>query len=371
MADYRIFDRLYKVPAYQEYKRLIYQPGRVARVLLNRPRYRNALSHPLLAELEHAFDRATVDPECRVIVLSGEGVCFSSGDDAFGLTPESAPMMADERTPEQLMKDYGSEGEVWRQFQEEHFYLLHGQHGRMRQIPKPTIAMVHGWCIFNAFSVAASMDLVFASEDALFMPAGPAVWEFGPRKALEIAYEHRFLTARECYDLGFVTRIYPDQGALERETLAYANRVAENPFSRNRAAKDTYLHIMDHQGWTAAYNDSLLLGLAHGGGPALPVRTVPREDQHRERYEGRGMARTPRALANLKAQLQSQGQEVPPHVLEALERAAQRDDRGAWQRALTQSWREKEHIERAEAHRRLYQEGVADAEHEASNQTKG
>ena len=117
---------------------------------------------------------------------------------------------------------------------------------------------------------------------------------------------------------------------------------------------------MDHQGWTAAYNDSLLLGLAHGGGPALPVRTVPREDQHRERYEGRGMARTPRALANLKARLESQGQEVPPHVAEALGRAAQRDDRGAWQQALTQSWRDPGHIKRAEEHMKLYQENVAD-----------
>ena len=115
MAEYRIHDRMYKVPDYETYERLIYEPGRVARIKLNRPRYRNALSHPLLSEMEHAFGRATVDPECRVIVLSGEGVCFSAGDDAFGLTPESAPMMADGRTPEQLMQDYGSEGELWRQ----------------------------------------------------------------------------------------------------------------------------------------------------------------------------------------------------------------------------------------------------------------
>lgn len=371
MAEYRIHDRMYKVPDYEEYERLIYEPGTVARIKLNRPRYRNALSHPLLSELEHAFGRATVDPEVRVIVLSGEGVCFSAGDDAFGLTPESAPMMADGRTPEQLMQDYGSEGELWRQFQEEHFYLLHGQHGRLREIPKPTIAMVHGWCIFNAFNTAVSMDLIFASEDALFMSASPAVWELGPRKALEMAYEHRFFTARECYDAGLVTRIYPDRETLEQETLAYAGRVAENPPSRLRAAKDTVRHVMDIQGWTSAYNDTLMLGLAHGGGPALPVRTVPMEDQHRERYEGRGMARTPRALANLKAKLESQGEGVPPHVHEALARAAQRDDRGAWERALRQSWREQGHIQRAEAHSKLYEETVAAEKAQSPEQAKG
>ena len=359
MAQYRIHDRMYKVMEYAEYKRIIYDPGVVSRIILHRPRYRNALSHPTLSEIEHAFNRAAADRECRVIVMSGDGICFSTGDDVFGLSPESPPVMADERTPQQLMEDYGSEGEVWRQFQEEHFDLLHGMHGRLRRIPKPTIAMVHGWCIFNAYNMAATMDLVFASEDALFMPAGPQVWDLGPRKALEILYEHRFLSARECCDLGLVTRVYPTREILEKETLAFAYRVAEQPPTQLLRAKESVQHIMDCQGWTAAYDDNLMMGLAAGGGPALPIRTVPTEERHRERYEGRGMARTPRALANLKARFESQGAETPQHVLDALARAAARDDRGSWERALHQDWREKEHLNRADAGAAAYDTAVA------------
>ena len=76
---------------------------------------------------------------------------------------------------------------------------------------------------------------------------------------------------------------------------------------------------------------------------------VPEEDRHAQRYEGRGMARSPRAFANLKATLESQGKEVPKAVLEAIARAKARDDRAVWQEALKQGWRDKASWERAEA----------------------
>ena len=81
-----------------EYKRIIYEPGKVTRIILNRPRYLNAISHPMYGEIENAIDRFTVDPECKVLVISGEGSHFCGGHDAIGLTPESAPMMGQIRT---------------------------------------------------------------------------------------------------------------------------------------------------------------------------------------------------------------------------------------------------------------------------------
>ena len=83
------------------------------------------------------------------------------------------------------------------------------------------------------------------------------------------------------------------------------------------------------------------------------------------RYEGRGMARTPVAYYNLAATLLSQGREVPEHIVEALQRAAVRDDRGAWQRALHQEGREASRIARVDAEAkawddRLAREGVKD-----------
>jgi enoyl-CoA hydratase/carnithine racemase len=332
-----------------EYKSIIYQPGKVTRIILNRPQYLNAISHPMYGEIENAFDCFAADPECKVAVLSGTGSCFSGGHDAIGLTPESAPMLSDRRTPEQLIKDYGSETEVWRQYGKQHGYFLNDLHiNKLHKIPKPTIAMVHGYCIWGGYFLAGVMDLVFASEDALFLAevgqCDPGTWDWGTRKILEVMFEHRFLTARECHEMHMVSRIYPDYETLERETLAYANRVAENEalsFTALEYIKKAVYHTRDLQGYTLACLDNLTI--------APPGRRPAGEGKHGERTEGRGMARTPRALANLKAKLESEGKEVPKLVSEALARAAARDDRAVWQKALHQEWRDKSRVAKAEA----------------------
>ncbi len=335
-----------------KYTRIIYQPGKVARIILNRPRYRNALSHPLFREMEQAFDEAERDPQCHVIVLSGAGPCFCAGDDAMGLSPESAPMMADERTPAELMQHWGSERELWRRYWTEHDYYVNDQWvNKIRRMAKPTIAMVHGYAIFMGFNLARAMDLVFASDEALFLPAGTtAMWDVGHRKMMEVMLEHRFMTARECLESQLVSRIYPNPEVLETETLAFANRVAENPTSSNRRVKERINRTLDLQGFTGSYFDRLPYDVS------FQQRNVPREERHRERYEGRGMARTPRAYANLKAKLESEGADVPSYVSEALARAAARDDRAAWERALHQDWREQYRIQRAEADAKVFEE---------------
>jgi enoyl-CoA hydratase len=331
-----------------EYQSIIYQPGKVTRIILNRPQYLNAISHPMYGEIEDAFDRFSADPECRVAVISGAGSCFSGGHDAIGLTPESAPMMADRRTPEQLIKDYGSETEVWNHYNKQHGYFLNDLHiHKLHKIPKPTIAMVHGYCIWGAYFLAGVMDVIFASDDALFLPevgqCDPGTWDWGVRKILEVMFEHRFLTARECHEMHMVSRVFPDFATLERETMAYANRVAENErltFTALEYIKKAVYHTRDLQGWTIACEDNLTI--------APPGRRPAGEGRHGERTEGRGMARTPRALANLKAKLESEGQPVPKLVLEALARAASRDDRAVWQKALHQEWRDKNRVAKAE-----------------------
>src|SRR3954462_7133239 len=60
---------------------VLYQPGPVARVIINRPERKNAQSALVLSELEQAFENAARDPDVRGIVLSGAGEHFSSGHD--------------------------------------------------------------------------------------------------------------------------------------------------------------------------------------------------------------------------------------------------------------------------------------------------
>ncbi len=346
---------------YKEYKRIIYEPGRVTRIKLNRPRYMNAQSHAMFGELEDAFDHSSDNPECHVIVLSGEGRCYSGGDDAMGLTPESAPCLVTDETPEELIKRLGSERAVWHQYNIEHDYYIHYWfHQKLPRTPMPTVSMVHGWCIYGGMHTATAMDVVFASEDALFKGGGGGgrhMSAMGPHKALEIAYENRFITAREAMELGIVNRVFPNREILEKETLAFAERVANEVPATLRRTKQSVLQTLDCMGYRAAYDVNML--------PSADMWRQEAIGGHAMRYEGRGMARSPVGLYNLAAKLISEGKEVPEHVRAALERAAKRDDRGAWQRAVHQEWRESERLKRADTDaskwdERMAKEGIID-----------
>jgi enoyl-CoA hydratase/carnithine racemase len=219
--------------------------------------------------------------------------------------------------------------------------------------------MVHGYCIYGAFGHASSLDILFASEDALFLNSGRrrVVWDIGPRKALEISYEHRFMTAQEAYKYQLINRIFPDHATLERETLAYAARVANETAENLHNAKRAYLRLLDSQGFSEDY-DSFTTPWKDGW------RRMA-ESGHPMRYEGRGMARTPVAYYNLAKKLLSEGEPVPESLIEALQRALVRDDKGAWDRALKQGGRESDRLARVDAsaqawQERLQREGIKD-----------
>jgi enoyl-CoA hydratase len=200
---------------------VIYQPGPVARVILNRPERRNAQSAGLLAEMEAAFERAVHDTQVRVIVLSGAGTSFSGGHDL------SSP----EHLQEMEQRTRGLDG-FERSALINDIYI--DSHLRWRNLPKPTIAMVHGYCVYGGWMIASAMDFIFASSDALLIPVYgdyfTAPWDIGARKAKEILFENSFMNAEQALQWGFINRVYaPDE--LEASTLKYAQRVADNdPF---------------------------------------------------------------------------------------------------------------------------------------------
>lgn len=225
-----------------EYRQILYQPGAVTRIVLNRPRYRNAQSSRLIAELDDAFRVAGADPDVRVIVLSGAGESFSAGHDIG--TPEEL---------EDRERWMASPSRLDRYVRQRQLYVEASL--RWRNVPRPTIAMVHGYCIFGGLIFAAAMDLVFAAADALFLPSNlqyfSAPWDIGPKKAKEILFEGRFLTASEAQELGFVNRIYPPD-ELERETIAYAERVAARGPVGPRMTKFMINNTLDMMGYSAS-----------------------------------------------------------------------------------------------------------------------
>ena len=149
-----------------------------------------------------------------------------------------------------------------------------------RNCVKPTVAMVHGYCIYAGWMLAAAMDVVFSAPDSLFLPGMVEYfsipWDLGPRKAKEILLEHRFITAAEAHDYGFVNRIFPSE-ILEQETLAYAGRVADNYLaapSWTGTIKAAINHMQDTMGFgaeiDAAYTSFCLmfgLGAHTAAGP--------------------------------------------------------------------------------------------------------
>src|SRR5258708_933686 len=190
--------------------------GGVATIALNRPRYKNAQSYRMLDEIDAGFAKARADRDVRVLLIRGSGGNFSPGPDL------STAQALDYRKA----KGASPGIETYDQFKKYNLDLLVG----WRNFPKPTVAMVEGYCIYAGWMLAACCDVVFAANDAEFL-AGfveymSIPWDIGIRRAKEICFESRFITAREAHQFGFVNRVIAPE-TIERETYAYAHRVAE------------------------------------------------------------------------------------------------------------------------------------------------
>ena len=215
-------------------------------ITLNRPAYRNAQSYRMLDEIDAAFDLARADEAVRVVLVRGAGGVFSTGHDLG--TPEGM----------EYRKALGAKPgiQTYDQFKKYNLDLLL----RWRNFPKPTIAMVEGYCIYAGWMLAAAMDVIFAAEDAEFLGGfveyNSIPWDIGVRRAKELCFESRFIPAAEAAQYGLVNRVLP-KAELERETFAWARRVAENSPEALRMAKIQMNKAQDAQGFTQALEDSL------------------------------------------------------------------------------------------------------------------
>ncbi len=146
---------------------------------------------------------------------------------------------------------------------------------KWRNFPKPTVAMVEGYCIYAGWMLAAAMDVVFASEDAEFL-AGMVEymsipWDIGIRRAKELVFESRFISGAEAAQYGLVNRVLP-KADLERETFAWAERVAQNGPEVLRMAKIQMNKAQDAQGFSQAVEDSLGDYVAMMNQPGVDLR---------------------------------------------------------------------------------------------------
>ena len=220
--------------------------GPLGVITLNRPAYRNAQSYRMLDEIDAAFDLARSDETVRVVVVQGSGGVFSTGHDLG--TPDAIEYRASQGAKPGV--------QTYDQFKKYNLDLLL----KWRNFEKPTLAVVEGYCIYAGWMLAAAMDVVFAADSAEFLPGFVEYmsipWDIGVRRAKEVVFESRFLSAREAANYGLVNRVIaPDD--LEREAFAWARRVAENSPELLRLAKVQMNKAQDAQGFTRAVEDSL------------------------------------------------------------------------------------------------------------------
>lgn len=255
-----------------EFQTILYETAapRVARITLNKVETRNAQDTQLLYELNHAFDRAAQDDEIHVIVLAANGPHFSSGHDLR------------ERGGREAMKNHQTVG-TWSGFtspgaeaqvaREKEIYL--GFSERWRNIPKPTIAEVHGKVIAGGLMLAWPCDIIIAADDAEFMDNTVSMgvcgveffnhpWELGVRKAKEMLFTSDVVSAEEALRLGMVNHIVPRE-QLTQFTMEMASKIAEKPLFALKLTKEAVNAAQDSQGRVNRMQVSFALHhLCHG-----------------------------------------------------------------------------------------------------------
>lgn len=199
----------------------------VAVVTLNRPDRLNAFNGEIMEAFLAAVQQVAVDPGVGCVVVTGAGRGFCAGGD----TKDGGQRRAEGKPPPP--EPVG--GATLRRTAEASRLL--------REMPKPTIAMVNGPVAGAGIGVAGSCDLRFAGASATFLSAyvniggggdygATYVWPkiLGAAKARELFFLNHKFDAQEALAFGLYTRVLPDE-TLREGTLEVARRLAKGPSS--------------------------------------------------------------------------------------------------------------------------------------------
>ncbi|MDF1855897.1 enoyl-CoA hydratase-related protein [Pseudooceanicola sp.] len=239
---------------------------KIAVITLNRPKSVNVQSTAMLEELDHAIDAAMGDREVNVVVLCGAGKHFSAGHD-IGSDEEMAHR-------ENFPLEEGVRGQFNRQWR---LYL--DNHLRWRNAPKPMICAIHGYVIYGGWQMASVCDVIFAAEDTMLLGSAfqyfSIPYDIHPRKAKEILFQSRFISAAEACDLGFVNRVVPNDQLMD-EVMAYARDVAANDPFDMRMTKLAINNAQDAQGFSAHIQASNATYITRRTAQMDPDYAIPR-----------------------------------------------------------------------------------------------
>ena len=197
---------------------------RAGLIQLNRPQQLNALNVTVMEEVVTALEAFDQDERIGCIVITGNPRAFAAGADIKDMAQATAVDM--------LLRDSVKRWD------------------RLKQIKKPVIAAVSGYCLGGGCELAMTCDLIIASESAQFgqpevnlgvIPGAGGTQRLtraiGKSKAMEMVLTGRFMDAREAEQVGLVARVVPVEVYLD-EALKLANEIAARPPVAVRLAKE-------------------------------------------------------------------------------------------------------------------------------------
>lgn len=242
----------------------------VAVITFNRPDRRNALSDAMYAGFGRVLPSIAVDPDIRVLMITGAGGAFCAGGDVKGFREsheQGARAGRPTRTDDQVA--------YLRQIQRQVSLALH-------HLPRPVVAALPGAAAGAGLSIALAADIRIAAERAIMVPAFSTIgasgdfggsWFLsklvGPAKAKELYWLSPRLSSAEALDLGMVNQVLPDEG-FEQAALDYCRTLAARSPIALRLMKENVNRAIDAD-----------LGTALDGEAANMVRSMATAD-HRE-----------------------------------------------------------------------------------------
>ncbi|HSM43131.1 MAG TPA: enoyl-CoA hydratase [Afifellaceae bacterium] len=212
----------------QSDKMVARKQGFVGHMIFNKPEKHNAVSLEMWAAADAILDDFADDDDVRVMVLSGAGgKSFVSGADISKFESE--------RGSEEAVRHYNERTRM--------------VYDRVYGFPKPTVAMINGYCIGGGLNLAVACDLRFCSEKSKFaMPAArlalgypyPAIKRLtdliGPAAAKHLMFTAERIGADEAYRLGLAQSVVAED-ELESFVTQYAEKIAANAPLTVRAMK--------------------------------------------------------------------------------------------------------------------------------------
>ena len=206
---------------------LLENEGDIAKLTLNRPDKRNAISARMIAELQSALDEIEKS-KARVAILTGAGKAFSAGMDLEMLSAIAT------QSPTENQDDSRRMAKMFR---------------RIWSFPKPMIAAVNGAALAGGCGIATLCDFTLAAPEAKFgytevkigfLPAIVSVFltrQIGDKRSRDLLLTGRVIDPAEAKEMGLVTEIVPAERLMDRAHELANVLIAASPSSLTRAKR--------------------------------------------------------------------------------------------------------------------------------------